>query len=379
MAIPICHTRYIVKVRSTENRPRLEIFDLLRGFFIFGIIVNHLALFPNIFTLITGGTKLWVSFAEGFFMISGFFVGYLYRDKIMSEFRTVFLKLTKRAFRLYLWSIYLTILFTYWGNYMPVGLVKESLWILHPENLKEFIQKVVLLQYNYGWADILPFYAVFLVISPLYLWLLTRGLAPVLLSLNIMLWFLRGSNSYLAIQILFFFGVVVGFYGERIQQYWQKKPREWRFKFRTIIYGTFLITLVLSYISVFWFRNLVSGLPMADYLILKNRVLNWYFDKQTVGAGRLLLSPIWVMAFYFLFVRYLGVIKKYFGWLLYVFGVNSLRSYIVHAFVIYPVPYFVFLIDHPTMTANSLITFIAVIVIYLITRLMVIYGRMRIA
>lgn len=368
-----------MRIRSKEEKPRLEIFDLLRGFFIFGIIVNHLALFPNIFTLITGGTKLWVSFAEGFFLLSGFFVGYLYRDKIKAQFRNVFWKLTKRSFRLYLWSVYLTILFTYWGNYMPVGLVKESLWIFHPENLKEFTQKVLLLQYNYGWADILPYYAVFLIISPVYLWLLARGLAPVLLLLNIILWSFRGANSYLAIQILFFFGVVIGFYGERVQRHWQKKSREWRFKFRTIIYGTFLITLFLSCLSVFWFNNLVSGLPLGDYLILKNRVLNWYFDKQTVGAGRLLLSPVWVLAFYFLFTRYLDIIKKYFGWLLSVFGVNSLRSYIVHAFVIYPVPYLVFLLDHPSLVTNSLVTLLAVTGVYLITKLMITYRRMRIA
>jgi len=367
-----------VRSQQSTSKPRLEVFDLLRGFFIFGIIVNHLALFPNIFTLITGSTKLWVSFAEGFFLLSGFFVGYLYREKIKTHFKEVFWKLTTRSFRLYLWSVYLTILFTFWGNYMPEGLVKESLWIFHPENLLEFAQKVILLQYNYGWADILPYYAVFLLVSPVYLWLLSYGFAPALL-LNIILWSIRGSNSYLAIQILFFAGVMVGYYGEKIKWHWQRKPKEWRFKFRTIIYGTFLITLFLSCISVFWFRDLVSGLPLDDYLISKNRVLNWYFDKQTVGVGRLLLSQVWILAFFFLFTRFTAEIKKYFGWLLSAFGVNSLRAYIAHAFVIYPVPYLVFLTGQQSLIFNSFITLLAVLLVCCVTRALVRYRRMRIA
>ncbi len=349
----------------------------MRGFFIFGIIVNHLGLFPNVFAFVTGATRLWVSFAEGFFILSGFFVGFLYRNKVKSAFGEVLRKLSSRALRLYLWTVYLSLFFTYWGNWMPIGSVKEGLWIIHPDNLMELLRKAITLRYTYGWADILPYYAAFLLASPLYLYLLSVRLAVPLFCLNILIWLYRGDNSYMAIQILFFMGVIAGYYGERIKAWWQKRRLVWRYKFRTIIYGIFLLSLAVSLISVFGFESMVSGHTMSGYLVAKNRVLNWYFDKQTVGLGRWLLSPFWILALYFGFSSFIRPVRKWVGWIFSVFGKNSLRAYIVHAFVIYPIPFLYSMVQNPSVFINSLITFLTVIMIFLITDLFVYFNRFR--
>lgn len=357
----------MVKVLQ-EKKVRLEAFDLMRGFYIFGIIINHLSLFPNIFMFVTGASKLWVSFAEGFFLISGFFVGFLYREKIKTDLMGVTKKLTKRAIKLYLWTVYLTFFFTYWGNLMPVGTVKEALWIVKYENLVELFIKAFTFQYRYGWADILPYYSVFLLITPFFLWLLSKGYFRSLLFASLIFWTARLQNGYLAIQPLYFGGLVLGFYYQQIKNWWYGISKSGRLMIEKGIVGTFILTLVLSLVSVFYFGVIVKDFPNAEWLIQKNRVLNWYFDKQTVGPGRLLLSPFWHLAFLFLFTRYMRYIKKFLGWLLFTFGKNSLYSYMFHAFVIYPISYFYMRFYLSGFWINSIVSLVCVLLVWIFTK-----------
>ena len=331
----------------------------------FGIIVNHLALYPNLLAVFTGATKLWVSMAEGFFMVSGFFIGYLYKEKIKHSFKEVFKKLSLRSLRLYLWTVYLTILFTYWGNLMPIGSVKESLWIVKQSNLLEFVSKVITYRYTYGWADLLPIYSIFLIISPFYLWSLSKGYWKFLLLVNILVWIFRSESIYLSIQILFFMATIVGFYYDKVALYWKKMETKKQLKLVRAINWSFLLSFVACLFSVFLFNKLVKNTPLADYFIAKNKVLNWYFDKQTVGLGRLILSPLWFLSGLFIFTSLEKQIKRYLGWLLLVFGKNSLYAYILHAFIIYPIPFLVQFYNIGGVWWNTTITVLAVSLIYL--------------
>ena len=318
------------------------VFDLMRGYFLFGIVVNHLDLFPNFLAIFTGATRLWVSFAEGFFIVSGFFIGFLYKDAIKKSFLGVFKKLSVRSLRLYLWTVYLSLLFTYWGNLMPRGLVKTGLWIVNWGNVSDLILNSLSLKYTYGWADILPYYAVYIFFSSFYLWFLKKRKWYLLLLGNLFLWYFHGTNIYLAIQPLFFLGVITGYYSDNIQKYWMSFKYEFRFKTKTIIYGTFLISLFASVFSVFFFDKVFQNMYLGGYFIAKNRVLNLYFDKQYVGIFRLILAPFWFVAGMFIFSSFEKYIERYFGWLFLPFGKNSLYAYILHAFVIYPIPYLVY-------------------------------------
>lgn len=358
-----------MKNLAKSSAVRLDVFDLLRGFYIFGIIVNHVSLFPNVFVYVTGATKLWSSFAEGFFLISGFFIGFLYKDKIRSDFWATTKKIVYRSFRLYLWTVYLSLLFTYWGNFMPAGSVKESLWIVSPGNIGELIFKTLTFQYQYGWANILPYYSIYLLITPVVLYLLTKRMLSVVVIGSLLVWVFRGQITYLAIQTMFFGGLLVGFYSESIRSYWSKLGKKKQELVRTLVVSSFIATLALCLFSAFYFPSVAHLLPNSDFWLHKNKVLNWYFDKQTVNIGRLALSPLWHLSLFFIFSYYKKQISKYFGWLLYSFGQNSLYAYIFHAFVIYPIPFIVMTYNFGGFWMNSLVTGFAVMLVFVFMHL----------
>jgi len=64
-------------VSATRAIGRIQELDLLRGYFIAVILIDHIQRWPSFYTYLTGQGRLWVSAAEGFFIISGLLIGYL--------------------------------------------------------------------------------------------------------------------------------------------------------------------------------------------------------------------------------------------------------------------------------------------------------------
>src|SRR6185369_9293902 len=96
----------------TPRRSRDLALDLLRGYFLVVIMIDHLRYAANPLYLVSGRQSLWVTAAEGFILISGFLVGMLRGD----EARTAGLAsatrhLVRRAGVLALWCAVLTIAF----------------------------------------------------------------------------------------------------------------------------------------------------------------------------------------------------------------------------------------------------------------------------
>jgi hypothetical protein len=105
----------MVKTYNTavQAKKRILAFDILRGFFLIVILINHIELYPNFFDLFTGRGRLLVSAAEGFFFMSGLLVGMVYKRRIALGMKFIFKKMWKRAFVLYLASVFFTLLFTF--------------------------------------------------------------------------------------------------------------------------------------------------------------------------------------------------------------------------------------------------------------------------
>src|SRR5258708_23998985 len=86
--------------------------DLLRGFCIFAMVVDHFGGDSWLYA-ITGGNRFYVSAAEGFIFISGFVMGQAYRNKRdKSGLPAAMSEALRRARTLYLATVTLTLIFS---------------------------------------------------------------------------------------------------------------------------------------------------------------------------------------------------------------------------------------------------------------------------
>lgn len=355
---------------SPAKNPRIVVIDILRGFFMLAIVVNHLRIFPNIFVLITGGTLLWVSFAEGFFVISGFVFAYVNRN-VSNPISSIIRQTLTRIIKLYWWSILLTVLFTLWGNLLPVESAQSGLWILNNDNWTDMIFHTLSLKYVYGWANYLPYYIMFLLFAPFIIAGFRKKLMWFMLSISFLIWLLRGNNVYMAQQIIFVIGMAIGYNYYLINAYYLKQNIDTKKIFERTVISVCLGSLIACIISIFFLRDIliylvrlgVISASMQDFLLRKNAVLNLLFDKRLLGIGRLILDPIWLGTVYIIFCKYTFYLKRIFGGLLGLLGKNSLRVYIIHSIVIFPVSTIVSRLHIEGWVGNSIVVVLVLILV----------------
>src|SRR5262245_57101775 len=93
-----------------SQRPRDLALDLLRGYFLFIILVDHLRFAVNPLYYLSGHQALWVTAAEGFVLVSGFLVGKLRGGQARERgLAAASRHLLRRAAVLALWCAILTI------------------------------------------------------------------------------------------------------------------------------------------------------------------------------------------------------------------------------------------------------------------------------
>jgi hypothetical protein len=98
--------------RKGEDK-RIASFDLIRGYFIFMILIDHLRRFFGVYEVFTGRGAQWASAAEGFFFVSGIMLGMVRGRKMINyKFSLVVKKCWARAFKLYIWAVGLSFTFT---------------------------------------------------------------------------------------------------------------------------------------------------------------------------------------------------------------------------------------------------------------------------
>src|SRR3954462_14501653 len=147
-----------IAVTTTRQNNRIYALDIIRGFFLIVIMINHIELYPNFFDLFTGRGRLLVSAAEGFFFMSGLLIGMVYKRRIALGMRFIFKKMWKRAFVLYIASVFFTLLFTLLAVHFNHPSIKDGL--VDVGNWPRIIWRSFALLYGYGWADFLSRFAV---------------------------------------------------------------------------------------------------------------------------------------------------------------------------------------------------------------------------
>jgi hypothetical protein len=71
--------------KNLIKKPRILALDLLRGYFLVSIILNHLQWYPNGLDWVAMRGSLLVSAAEGFFIISGILLGIVRGRKLADQ------------------------------------------------------------------------------------------------------------------------------------------------------------------------------------------------------------------------------------------------------------------------------------------------------
>jgi len=357
---------------TTPKRERILALDLLRGFFMMAVIVDHIPWAPSLFYLLSGGAMLFASPAEGFFVISGMLVGYLYGPKILYQTRQVAKKIWKRAGLLYLLSVGFTLLFTVWAVLLPDERVPISLW---NKDILGYFLNTFLLRYSYGWTDFLARYAVFMAIAPFILWFIAKGKWWIIALSSFLVWLILGRVELLlpfaAWQLLFIFGMIIGYYLPTLRKVWNIRITS---KQRRTISRNLVITSLTSFIlSVFFlvvlpYINTYIQNGVLDGIVQTVHSYSIYFDKATLGIGRIVLGSIWFGCLYFVVRTYETPINSFTKGVVELFGKNSLFIYGLHGFILFTLATIVHPIKSNNILVNTLIATLILTVIYFVAK-----------
>lgn len=351
-------------VKATEQKgPRIIALDLLRGYFLVSIILNHLQWYPNLLDWVAIDGALLVSAAEGFFLISGILLGIVRgRNMLKKPFRDSALLVLRRGLKLYVTTIVLMLAFTFIGwLFLGNAGLKPGIRPID-EPLYNVILGGLSLQYLYGWADFLRLYAIFLIMAPLALWLLRKGKWYIVIAASCAIWaFFPTAHGLedktlellmpISWQLIFFVGLTIGYHWVDVQKWWQRQTNNFRRSIKIPVLSIATITLL---------ANIVLVVGIAVHLIpisvqeTYNTQLATTFNKEELTIPRLTLFALWFTLGLTIFMRYEAQIRRWFGWILMPFGTNSLYVYIMHAIVLF----FAHLVIAPDTSTNVLVNFV---------------------
>ena len=311
----------------TPGRSRDLSLDLLRGYFLVVIMIDHLRYAANPLYLLSGHQALWVTAAEGFVVISGFLVGMLRGD----EARTAGLAaasrhLLRRAGVLALWCALLTIAFRAISEatgYWPAVPNADA-----PGSLVGDVLGAVVLRRTYGDHNLLAAYAVFLAAAPLALAAMLRGLTWLVVAVSMALWAvafryrLVWSDSVqadLCWQLLFVVGVVAGFHRAELARRWNALSARAR--------GAILAVAAAGSLAII--AGSLLRLPVGG--VYPTRLEGYAFDRDRLGPGRLACAIVVVATLYGLVRRFEAPLLRTIGKLFVPLGQASLYVYLVQA------------------------------------------------
>ncbi len=322
---------------------RILAIDLLRGFFLLVIMVDHVELYPNGWDLFTGKGRLWVSAAEGFFFLSGLLIGMIYKRRLHLGMKYIFRKMWQRALELYLAGTALTFIFLAWVEFTNHVPIKDTL--PYPFPWHQYLEPIFRTYFTYGWADFLVHFAALMLFAPVVFFLVARGkwwLALIGISIA---WAIRGESFNLAWQFIFNFGIITGFYWQQITGWFGDLSRSRQRLIKRTVATVAVATFAISYASVFLLSLLfyLWGIDMLPHVLQHVAYVwgNWnydvwlYADKWKMGWLRIILFFFWFPVTYWIFRRYEFRINKFTHGILELLGRNSLFVYIAHAFIIF--------------------------------------------
>lgn len=326
-------------ITEQPKRGRILTLDILRGYFLAVIAIDHFRQFPSMLDAFTGRGMLWVSAAEGFFIISGLVVGYIYGPKMLTEPKKTTKRIWKRALLLYGLTVGFTLAFTVWGRLM-IGHEGLKEGLISNMSAWQTIFYALKLQYVYGWIDFLALYAVFMAVAPLAIYLIVKRKGWLVLLASFTAWFLlRGVDIRFGWQIFFMPAMVIGYYLPTLEA----KLNSFTNKTKKIIYTTStLVVLLMLSISVYFVfivpfiasrPEIMAVLPSAANNIINNSIRLYHttiepnFYKWTMPLPRVAFAWLWFMTLYLLVRHFEAYVLRYTKDFFTALGRNSLFIY----------------------------------------------------
>lgn len=313
--------------------------DLLRGFCVFAMVIDHIGGSSWLYAL-TGGNRWLVSAAEGFVFLSGLTMGLVYREKVRRFGLRVAARLAlRRAVTLYLLTVALTLIFTALARLTDLALwTDRSLAVGEPV---ELLVGALTLHYTYHGSDILALYTLLVAVSPLLFFLLDEGrvaemvagswliwvgyqLFPVEFSFP---WFIRNGNYFplAAWQVLFVGGMALGWHRQVVSEV--IKDRLLVLKRTPVLLS--LASPALAMGSIGWIdRRELAGSALDPAISL--------FAKTNLGPGRLVLFLVLFSVSYLVLTVAWVPFQRLFGRLLLPLGQNALYGYAMQLFLLLP-------------------------------------------
>ena len=316
--------------------------DLLRGFAVFAMVVDHFG-GESFFTPITGSNRFLVSAAEGFVFLSGFVMGMVYGRRIERVGWTATTEaILRRAAVLYLVTTGLTLLFVGLFMFTTLRLWLDRAYGLGLTDPLELVVGTLTLHYTYHGTDILWMYTVLIAASPLFFHLLVTGRTAGLLAGSGLLWLVyqlfpqRAAIPWVvdnavyfpvaAWQLYFVVGLAIGHHRDALARRLGGIPRWPAFALLTLAF--------VGLILLDWGHD--TG-RIATWPLLKGLAGETYarvFDKPSVAWGRIVAFAIAVGFFFLLVTQLWRPIHRLTGWLLLPLGQASLLAYGLHLIVI---------------------------------------------
>jgi hypothetical protein len=333
--------------------PRL---DLLRGFCVFAMIVDHIGGTSWLYAL-TGGNRGPVTAAEGFVFLSGLVLGIVSRRRVTRDgLRAAVRSSLSRAWTLYGLTVTLTLIFV--G--LTVG-TELAIWVDRSllgeiESWPALVVSVVLMRFTWHGTDILALYALLLAASPLALFLLAEGHHWRLVAGSWALWLMfqvapqqavipwpiehATTFPFAAWQVLFVSALVLGYRRAELTVWIERRSDQLQDSHITsrVVYAAAAGVLVVLGVAL--------SVGQAHAMAPSGSALAAFdlYDKASLGIGRLIVFASAAIVIYAALTACWHPIERALGWLLIPLGQASLYAYAVHLFMIvlaYNVPPYV--------------------------------------
>lgn len=317
---------------SPDARSRRDLrIDLLRGFCVFVMTIDHIGGETSWLYVLTGGDRFVVSAAEGFVLLSGFAMGMVY-DRVIAKggLRAMVGKVLGRTWVLYVATVLLTILFASASTALGTPWADDA---TPAKSRVDFAFSVLTFHRTYSLVDVLVLYTLLVLTAGPTLALLARGFTLPVLVASWTAWFVAqvwlerlprawsitdGGFPFAAWQALFVTGLVLGFNRQRLARYFQPA---------LLLTFAAAATVALVVVQIVAIRMYSSGLGSVQLYEL-------LYDKNALHVGRV-LALFSFAAFLFAVVTVLWApLRRWTGWLLLTMGARALYAYVVQLFVV---------------------------------------------